>query len=571
MSTSEIQSSVNAMNSWGTDGMISKMKWFLSKMKWSEWGEKKDKFATKAFVMTRKTSVISLLFALIALAVAAFLWWIAMKNYADMNAKKDSLKLLDTYGANPDVSLLNQYVHGNGVTMIDDMLSINLNVKEELLLWQDTKENTKNYYEMLLQKLYLPSLNIWKNQYTDHFDMSLLWQRYLDVDKFQDSYLMEYWGDFIKDVGNDAEYNVIDDIQVWDITILPDSEYFYIPISVNFTSPNKRSFLLLVNKLSMTSNPVNIGLINEFFYYLVSNIKEQTDKIEFLEKAYWTDFSSSSNWEWSNSLPEYLSDSDLKEEYDNKVIWYYLYQWVNNELTWWTYTSDDWIETWNLYEWTYGSDSMERVWLIDDSIVVKTIKENAMCDDDMSNSECFYNFRDKYRDIPYLAYGIWLINQNDANIPLNQQTTRTEWLLKFLQDIPSVISISDFGFQKYSDSTFLNWSEEKYQWTLQFNAYGKNVLESDLDEASDKLGKLCFGNNANMQITPDTALKTVQSTLSAIWSAEWNESVNASSLTELEMLVQDIQARYGWMSNYDKMVKLFELWRMLNDANLCNS
>jgi hypothetical protein len=75
------------------------------------------------------------------------------------------------------------------------------------------------------------------------------------------------------------------------------TDYFYIPITVEFSSPNKRSFLLLVNKLSMTSNSNNIALLNEFFFYLLMNIKEKkADIINDLMEDYWQEFSTSSDW-----------------------------------------------------------------------------------------------------------------------------------------------------------------------------------------------------------------------------------------------------------------------------------
>jgi len=78
---------------------------------------------------------------------------------------------------------------------------------------------------------------------------------------------------------------------------LPDG-HFYLPITVTFSSPNKRSFLLLVNKLSMTSNINNISLVNEFFFYLLMNIKERkTDAINELMQKYRSEFSSSSAWD----------------------------------------------------------------------------------------------------------------------------------------------------------------------------------------------------------------------------------------------------------------------------------
>jgi hypothetical protein len=36
-------------------------------------------------------------------------------------------------------------------------------------------------------------------------------------------------------------------------------------------------------------------------------------------------------------------------------------------------------------------------------------------------------------------------------------------LLEFLQDLPPAIAITNFGFEKYSNSTFLNNKEEEYK------------------------------------------------------------------------------------------------------------
>jgi hypothetical protein len=44
--------------------------------------------------------------------------------------------------------------------------------------------------------------------------------------------------------------------------------------------------------------------------------------------------------------------------------------------------------------------------LIDDDVIVKTIKESTLCSDTQDDQECFYNFREKYRNLPYLAYKI---------------------------------------------------------------------------------------------------------------------------------------------------------------------
>ena len=78
---------------------------------------------------------------------------------------------------------------------------------------------------------------------------------------------------------------------------------------------------------------------------------------------------------------------------------------------------------------------------------------------------------------------------------------------------------------------------------------------------------MCFGNNSDQKISPDLALSRVNDKIASLW---WlNESVNVLSLWELQWLFTDIQSSYNGMSKYNKMVKLFELWRMMNDANLC--
>ena len=197
--------------------------------------------------------------------------------------------------------------------------------------------------------------------------------------------------------------------------------------------------------------------------------------------------------------------------------------------------------------------------LIDDDVIVKTIKESTLCSDTQDDQECFYNFREKYRNLPYLAYKIWLENQNN----------RTEWLLEFLQDLPPAIAITSFGFEKYSDSSFLNNKQEEYEWKVTFNAYWRNILDSELEEASSMLWVLCFWNSEGQKkISPDLALEYVEKSIISLW---WNQEYsNVSSLWELQWLFTEIKATYNGLSNYDKMIKLFEIWRMMNDANLCN-
>jgi hypothetical protein len=42
---------------------------------------------------------------------------------------------------------------------------------------------------------------------------------------------------------------------------------------------------------------------------------------------------------------------------------------------------------------------------------MKAIRESSLCNSSDTNQKCFYDFRDKYRNIPYLAYKVGLEKQ----------------------------------------------------------------------------------------------------------------------------------------------------------------
>jgi hypothetical protein len=134
--------------------------------------------------------------------------------------------------------------------------------------------------------------------------------------------------------------------------------------------------------------------------------------------------------------------------------------------------------------------------------------------------------------------------------------------------LPPALAITNFGFQKYSDLSFLDDKEEEYEWTVTFNAYWRYIMDPEIEEASVMLWKLCFWSSSDQVMSPDLALDRVDDAIISLW---WNrEYSNVQSLWELQTLFTDIKSSYNGMSNYDKMIKLFEIRRMMNDANLCN-
>jgi len=518
-----------------TDDIMAQIKWKFQSLfnKVSKESEGESRL-TKAFAMTRQTAYISIAIAAVVLVCAGFYMYSVYQKYEEINQNIEPLKKLDTYSVSPNESV-DPYVEAENKNTIEWMVSISNTISEQLESRKEIKETQEDYYKVFLQNIYLPSLNIWKDPYTKAFDLSVLWQKYLDADKFQSLYLIQYWSDFIKYVWNDVDYNTIDSIEIGNMVEVTESNYFYVPISVSFTSPNKRSFLLLVNKLSTTSNVNNVALLNEFFFYLIANIKEnKSEEIEALMQYYWTWFVESDKRDWFGDAKS-LSDltPEQKSQYQDKIIGLYLYKMINDE--------------------EFSSEYQ----LIDDDVLVSTIKQNASCDESVSDIECFYNFRDKYRSLPYLAYGIGL----------SRQAFRTENFIDFLQDLPSIISITEFGFEKSSSYSFLSNTDAVYEWTLRFNAYWRWISSEELDEAANELWKLCFGTSKGIPMSASAALNRINENISSLWNLD--SSSNITDLEELQLIITDIQNSYNWMSNYNKMIKLFELWRMLNDANLC--
>lgn len=527
METNEVKTTWTE-NSTDKSNVLSQIKWFFQKSQNGSWSRR-----TKAFNLTRQESLISVWVSVMLIIWCAVYWWMVWNNYVEINSNTEALKNLSTYNITPNKDLLSPYIEENNIGTIHWMTEINDNIEEVVTSRELFKKQQKSYYEVLLQNIYLPSLNIWKDPYTKNFDMTLLWQRYLENDKFQDLYLIQYWSDFAKYVWNDADYNTIDSISVWEKKEIWGSDYFYIPITIEFSSPNKRSFLLLVNKLSMTSNSNNIALLNEFFFYLLMNIKDQkVDVINNMMEEYWDEFSTSSDWNWPSEFYQ-LSEDEL-HDYQDKVIGYNLYHRIN-------------------YSWTWENVTP----LIDDRVIINTIKQNALCEPEIDISECLYKFRNKYRDLPYLAYRIWLENQTD----------RVDGLFEFLHDLPPAIAITNFNFDKRSTSSFLNNNVEQYKWKVTFNAYGKNVTDTEIEETAGLLWRMCFWSGSNQKISPDLALSRVNDKIASLWGL--NESVNVLSLWELQWVFTDIKKQYDGLSKYKKMVKLFELWRMMNDSNLC--
>ncbi|MDD2537496.1 MAG: hypothetical protein PHU61_03325 [Candidatus Absconditabacteria bacterium] len=470
----------------------------------------KKKSGSTTVVMTRQQALTSGIIAVVSLVALIVYGIFVYQNYQEINSKSSQLHNTSAY--NPNIGQL-EY-NGVRVETIQQILEINSDLREELNKFQKISTEQKQYYEILLRNIYLPSINLWKNPYTNFIDVSIMGERYLNEDPFQDIPLIQTRSDFFRSVGEGNDYNEITNISIGDIEDI-NEEHFIIPIDVSFTAPSKQGFLLLVNKLSTTSNANNISLLNEFFYYLFKNIKEdKQEEIQQLKEQYKADFSENNT-----------------EIEDDIIIGYTLYNRIKKN---------------------------EENSLIDDNLLNETIRENVPCNEKTSDNECFYSFREKFRDIPQLAYTIGVQNSS----------SRLTEFHNFLKELPPIISIKDFSFEKQNNYGLLVNTTEQYVGKATINVYGRSMKNEEVEEVAIKLGNLCFGTESEQAISPEYALNTIEENIAHLADNQEISSI-ITEYEELQKHFSKIQEEYPELTNYKKTIRLFEIFRMLKEGNLC--
>jgi len=349
-------------------------------------------------------------------------------------------------------------------------------------------------YTTLLQYILLPSLFIWKDPYTWELDTSIVWKKFIEENPFTDTALIQYWSNFFRNVGDGTDYIVIKDMRLWDIEEWV--EQFTIPVTVSFVAPTKRAFLLLVDKLSLTSQEETISLINQFFYHLRAAISQDP------------------------SVAEKAADQDV-----NTYIGQYLYQWAFAD----------------------GPNS-----LVTTGSLLQAVQDTAQCQL-LNIQTCLYTFRNTYRSIPQLAYGIGL----DIN------TQSIQALRRFIQELPPLITIADFNFQKRPVKA--GW-QSQYEWSVVINMHGRSVKNDDVDQVAFTLWNQCLGNN--IFLSPQVALETIDAYLRRVSDSQIAQQ-QSTQLLQLRRIVNENQIQFDTLSNYNKVIKLFELEKMLTDAGIC--
>lgn len=455
------------------------------------------------------------LFTIVAFAALAFFWYSAFHLYTqvqNLNKQSGDLDKINKY----DVQILKANKSTQSIisssTSIEDLLKGNDDLKKETQRYKKYKENLQLSYTYFLQYIILPKLNIRKELYTDKLKTDLLGKNFLDKNPYNDINLFQKWTDFFSSTDKN-QVNDIKNVEIWDVTD-NGSGLFFIPISFSFTAPSKSALLILTDKLTETSDKDNISLLGEFFYYLRQQIKtDKKNSIETIKKQ--------TGLSWDDTLTD-------------KVIWYSLYNRI--------FTDKE-------YD------------LVDDAIINKTIIAMMECKPD-TEIQCYYKFRDKYRNISQLAYTLGIANN----------THKTSDLRAFLKNLPPLIAIQNFTYNKIQDQSILQQQNTKYQGEVKLQIYGQSVSEEDKNEIALKLGQECLWEN-NKPLSVEEATSTIQDAMrkSDTLSENGGDNNNSSNISDLKKIIDTITTEYDTLNNYKKTIRLFEIYRMLNESWLCKT
>lgn len=396
---------------------------------------------------------------------------------------------------------------GNTAVNIADLLKVNEDIKEETKRYEEHKTELQSSYTNFLQYFLVPKLNIRKEAYTDKINLSLVWENFLEQNPFNDINLYQKWSNFFSSTEKN-QVNTIENLEIGDIT---ETEYglYGIKISFSFVTPSKNALLFLADKISISSDKENISLLWEFVYYLRQQIKN--DKVASIEKL--------------------KADPNNKEiaANDDKIIWKELYKWV------------------------YGEEGSP---LIDDKTINKTIKNIMECGTE-NESECFYKFRDKFRNIAEIAYTIG----SESNI------SKTDDLKMFFKNMPPLMTVDSFTFDQ-KESNQLITSTTTYEGRIELSIYGQNISVEEIADIGRALGKKCLGNEE--WLSPELAIAVIEKNGLTQKGKEENSN-SISRISDLKLILEDISKEYIDANNYKKTIRLFEIYRMLNEGGFCTT
>lgn len=146
----------------------------------------------------------------------------AIQSHISVNSHSNQLKELSFYPLNrlqQDETLKEQ---SNLWKNFDDVFRFNNNLDETIKQYTRRREELSLPFDHLMNLFYVPSLNLWRDPFTNTIDTSLIGKKYLQHNRYSDIALIEEWTNFFKDVGIPSQFNKVNNIAIGTIETIPD-------------------------------------------------------------------------------------------------------------------------------------------------------------------------------------------------------------------------------------------------------------------------------------------------------------------------------------------------------------
>lgn len=143
------------------------------------------------FKDNKNNSKIMLLIAIVTCGIAIYFAFNLYLDISQLNGKTSELANLASYDTRVlDNNALTKPILKNADT-IDDLLQENTLVEGEITKYTQYLSALQVPYTYLLQYIYLPSLNVWKQKYTNTIDTNLIGINFLENNPFNDITLLQ--------------------------------------------------------------------------------------------------------------------------------------------------------------------------------------------------------------------------------------------------------------------------------------------------------------------------------------------------------------------------------------------
>jgi len=497
-----------------------------------------------------------------------------------------------------------------------EYLFIKDTVKEDKKFLENKKTEYEAPYKYFLTNIYLPSVNIWSDKYSSKIHVDVFGENYLKSAKYIDINLMSYWWNFFKKTykwdlyWKHGGYNQIQNINIGTFTPVSD-KIAKLPIQANLLLKNDKMFYSIISKLTSTSDKKNILLIDEFTFYLWKNIRENIEpllKKDKIKNPVWYKYLRSLfsnckdnftpcdellNCKWSCDETKVLSifkntvlkdklwtgetigklalslkqnlNKEIGKNFKNSTI----YRYLNNE-----YYNIDNID---LLIWARLNDCIFKDGYCNDilsengKVIANSIEDFSSCNRwGISNcittnhwyktdecNACREKFVRKFDTNYFIPYT--LVSSLDK-----KNYTLKDRLKDVYKNIPDLLELNSFVFLK-------NGSEDWYSSKIAINVYYKYLSKNELAKILSYIGhKKCSKVTNNSDWSISVALNYINKKVNNLY--KWGLDASwAYSLKEKKKIIENLNEKYNWAKNIDKLLYALQTYRIFKESGYCGN